>query len=408
MQIQSYTSQLNNYKALNYNAPKSNHKKNENVSFGFNPVKAGYGKLTSGLAYGFGWLGSTKPMKGLVDYLQDKNYARHIAAFVGVVLSGFYMTDTAKSKNIKKDQKLPLMINQGAVCALATAGAYTIDKFLDKKLSNFTDNFHIASMSNDEHKKIFLQLKENPADLDLLKEASEQIKSPRQLFNKKLLDVIDDPAKFKELSESKDFFKDEYARKLVKEVRKSANPKKLLEDNYNSKELFYSELKEKFKFDGSLKAKLTNLVKKGEGDSVVEQLLKDAKALVIQEKEKLQADALKMAEQQKISVAQAKRILKEDMDILGKISELCLKNVKNSKILQKEFCKQSFNNAIDMIAENDEKLSINKKGFRYGKSIMVFAMIYRFIAPVIATPIANKISDKLEARKKAKTQIKPA
>lgn len=410
MQIQAL--QLNTLKGINYNTPRNNGNKKETLSFGIgNPLTAAnkarksvYNVVTEGLGHTFGALGSTRPMQSLIDYLQDKNYVRHLAAFVGVTLSSFYMLDTAKSKTIKKEDKMPLVVNQGAVCALSTVGGYTLDKYLDKKLENFTDKFHIASMSNNEHKKIFLQLKDDPKNLELLEEAAENLKSPRQIFNKKLLEVIDNPQKFEELKNSKDFVKSEYARNLVKEVEASANPRKLLEDNYNSTKEFGKELNEKFKFGADLKKKLAKLVKKGEADSVVTELLDETKSLIASEKQKLKEMALKMAEEQKISLSSAKRILKEEMDLLGKTGELYIKKMAGSKILQEKFCRQGFNNAINMIAENDQKLSINQKGFRYGKTIMIFAMIYRFFAPVFATPVANKISDNIEARKKAKVK----
>lgn len=316
MQIQSYTSQLNNYSALS-NSRKNKRRMNQEVSFGLSPAdawnitkkipKKGYGLFTDGLAHTFGWIGSTKPMQKLVDALKDKNYAQHIAAFVGVVLSGFYMIDTAKSKKIEKDQKMPLIINQGAVAALSTAGAYTLDNYLDKKLEKFNDKFHIASMTNAEDKKLFLQLLENKENMAVYEEAG-----------------------------------------------------------------LLPKLKEKFMFKPELQSKVKKLIKKGEADETAQRVMNSIK-----------------------------NIAKDEKDKVGKATELFIKELENSKTLQKIFARKGFDTALEMIAETDKKLSVNKKGYRYGKSIMVFAMIYRFVAPVLATPIANAISDKLDSKKKA-------
>ena len=65
-------------------------------------------RATSYMALGIGRLASCKTVQNVVDWFKDKNYQAHLAAIVGCILSGFYMLDTARSKTIEKDQKLPL------------------------------------------------------------------------------------------------------------------------------------------------------------------------------------------------------------------------------------------------------------------------------------------------------------
>lgn len=323
MQIQSYTSTMNKYnsnksfsnqKAVRYATPI----KNDVVSFGIKPM----GKLTDGLAHGMGYLGSTKPVQKLVDYLKDKNYQQHLAAFVGVVLSSFYMIDTAKSKKIEKDQKMPLIVNQGAVCALSTAGAYTLDNYLDKHLGKFTEKFNIANISDEKTRKMFAKLYDNPEYLAVVKRKAEK-----------------DP--------------------VLKEK--------------------FSILDKMFEFNHGIEKNLKNLLKKGEADEGVKNVLNELSKLP-----------------KKFTDNSGKIIDRAD-----KAKEIFVREMKNSKVLQRIFEKQSMTNALKLVSNNDTKLSTLMNGFKTAKSLMIFAMIYRFVAPVIATPIANSISDKLESRKKA-------
>ena len=79
--------------------------------------------------------------------------------------------------------------------------------------------------------------------------------------------------------------------------------------------------------------------------------------------------------------------------------------MKNSPILKKIFAKEAYKTSMDVISEFDSKLATRVKGFRFAKSMMVFATIYRFVAPVFATPLANSISSKIEAKREAKKQV---
>jgi hypothetical protein len=187
MQVKPYNPNLNIFKR--HNAPEMKASdttalalNRKNVSFGINPSGSGslaktiinlknkdYLSGTGLLAHMFGWLSSTKVVKESVDLLKDRNYQRHIQAFVSILLSGFYMRDTMKSKKIEQEQKMPLAINQGITCLLSTIGAYSLDNYLDKKLDNLTEIFHIASISDKKVQKKFLAYKNNPQYADRLR-----------------------------------------------------------------------------------------------------------------------------------------------------------------------------------------------------------------------------------------------
>ena len=49
------------------------------------------------------------------------------------------MQQTAKSKTIEKDQKLPMILNQGITAVLCTIGAYKLDGVINKKLDKYKD-----------------------------------------------------------------------------------------------------------------------------------------------------------------------------------------------------------------------------------------------------------------------------
>lgn len=313
MQIQPYTSKYNLLKySHNNNNRYSTPLKGDVVSFGINPM----GKITDGLAHGMGKIGATKPVQRLVDFLKDRNYQQHLAAFVGVMLSSFYMLDTAKSKKIEKDQKMPLIVNQAAVCALSTAGAYTLDNYLDRHIANFTEKFNIANISDPKTRKMFAKLHDNPEYLAVVKRRAQN--NP--------------------------------------ELKKS-----------------FEILDKMFEFNAGVEKELKNIVKKGTADETVKNLMSQITQLGKQ----------------------------NGMDKADKAKELFMAAKKNSKTLTNIFNKQSMTNAIKLTSNNDTKLSTLMNGFKIAKSLMIFAMIYRFIAPVVATPIANSISERIENKKKA-------
>ncbi len=321
MQVQPYTSNFNTLKYSKnknqYSRPYATSIGNSNVSFGISPM----GKLTDGLAHGMGYLGAKKPVQRLVDFLKDRNYQQHLAAFVGVVLSSFYMIDTAKSKTIEKDQKMPLIANQATVCALSTAGAYTLDNFLDKHLAVFTEKFNIANISDEKTRKMFRKLYDNPEYLKVVK-------------------------------------------------RKAQNNSKLKES--------FEILDKMFEVNKGVEKQLKNAAKEANADNIVKAVFEQIANL-------------------------PKKITSESGDIIDradKAKEIFMREMKNSKSLQRIFEKQSMTNALKLVSNNDAKLSTLMNGFKTAKSLMIFAMIYRFVAPVIATPIANSISAKLENRKK--------
>lgn len=106
---------------------------NKNVAF-----KGLGGAVTEGIAKGVGKIADTNGAKRFINWFsQKKNWFPHLIAGESLWLSGFYMQQTAKSKTIEKDQKLPMILNQGITALLCTWGAYKLDGLINKKLDKF-------------------------------------------------------------------------------------------------------------------------------------------------------------------------------------------------------------------------------------------------------------------------------
>ena len=162
MKINSYNPQYSKRKAPNFKAT--------NASFVRNVTHNSYDRATSYIALGIGKVASSKYVQKLVDFLKDRNYQEHLAAFTGCVLSSFYMLDTARSKTIEKDQKFPLIMNQGVVCAMSTAGAYTLTHYINKKLNHVSEIFHISKIEDKTLQEEFLKCKADYSYIDKMKE----------------------------------------------------------------------------------------------------------------------------------------------------------------------------------------------------------------------------------------------
>lgn len=159
--------------------------------------KKGYSSVTDVIAKGEGALASNKHMQKFIDFMKDKNYQQHIVAAVGVVLSSFYIIDTGKSKTIEKDQKMPLMMNQGVVTLASTIGGYTLDNYLTKKLNAFTETFNIANIKDKKVQSLVLDMhsrkdKLEKTDFDeLFKIVKNQKTGEGYSFEKNIVDRFD-------------------------------------------------------------------------------------------------------------------------------------------------------------------------------------------------------------------------
>lgn len=126
--------------------------------------KAKYNAFTDFIAEHF-----TKPVfdNKYVDKFADKvkgsdNLFKHFMAVGSLITSGMYMKKTLSNKDLDKDRKRTLAVNQGLTFAVSTAGAY----FLDSKLNNWWDKVTVkyagAKFNDETFAKTFIdQNKQN-------------------------------------------------------------------------------------------------------------------------------------------------------------------------------------------------------------------------------------------------------
>ncbi len=131
-----------------------NFKSNESKSFkGFEQIAVAEGKntpsfkgagsiVTENLAKGIGKIASTNKFKQFIEWFKEKKqWFPHLIAAESLWLSGFYMEETARSKTIEKDQKLPMILNQGITALLCTWGAYKLDGLINKTLDKYKETY---------------------------------------------------------------------------------------------------------------------------------------------------------------------------------------------------------------------------------------------------------------------------
>lgn len=129
-----------NYK-YNSNQANQNKQYSKNASFGANAAEKEVTKMKY-LPKLLLKAKDTRIVKGLAEKVAKSNNGIAGLLFLdSVILSSFYMFNTARNKKIKKDQKLPLIINQGLVFAVSSVGTLTIDKLLKKKVDVVKDVF---------------------------------------------------------------------------------------------------------------------------------------------------------------------------------------------------------------------------------------------------------------------------
>lgn len=118
-----------------------------------------------------GWVSGTKPGQKLVEASAkfEKPSARW-SDMASIAITYFYVQNTAKSKKIEEERKLPLMINNVMVTIASSTAAFLIDKFTDKPMEEIFRGYlknHEADMlskANKNTEKAFKLLLENPTD----------------------------------------------------------------------------------------------------------------------------------------------------------------------------------------------------------------------------------------------------
>ncbi len=116
-----------------------------NIAFKGNPLRSIYGSFIDKLAHGFGKIMDNKKVQKFATKYKDSSIENHEMAVAGTIVSSFYVINTLKSKKIEEERKGPLIYNSIISWAIATTGAYSVDKLLNKHLKNFENNYKKAN-----------------------------------------------------------------------------------------------------------------------------------------------------------------------------------------------------------------------------------------------------------------------
>ncbi len=82
------------------------------------------------------------PLNTLADKLKNTdNLFQHCMTVGSVITSGLYMQRTLANKDLDKDRKNTLAVNQGLTLVVSTAGAYALDKYIKGWWDNVTAKF---------------------------------------------------------------------------------------------------------------------------------------------------------------------------------------------------------------------------------------------------------------------------
>lgn len=178
---------------LNTSIPNYNNRhKNYNPSFNggsvpkqsafLNPFRKSFDSLTDGIAkYYYGPLMSSKVTNWLFHRNDIGRIVDHMQALGSYVISGMYMTQTLKNKDMDEDRKITLAINQGLTLVASTAIAYLVSerlvgpwnkhvsmKYAANKLETTTEKLaENLKKHQDEIKKLYMD--KHPEDADLKK-----------------------------------------------------------------------------------------------------------------------------------------------------------------------------------------------------------------------------------------------
>lgn len=91
----------------------------------------------------------------LADYLAKKtdklgSVVDHMQVMGSIIISGMYMTETLRNKQLDEDRRRTLAINQGLTFAVSTIGSYVIDDMLDSKWEKLTTKYASKELGDDK------------------------------------------------------------------------------------------------------------------------------------------------------------------------------------------------------------------------------------------------------------------
>lgn len=141
----------------------------------FEPFNKAYDKFTDKIAeHVTSRFVNWKPVSLLADKLKNtNNLFQHCLTVGSVVTSGLYMQRTITNKDLDKDRRNTLAVNQGLTLGVSTVGAYALDKYIKGWWENVTAKFAGHLLNDDDFYTKFKQEK------DAVKKANKQLKQSK-------------------------------------------------------------------------------------------------------------------------------------------------------------------------------------------------------------------------------------
>lgn len=94
----------------------------------------------------------TSKLAGYLAKKTDKlgSVVDHMQVMGSIIISGMYMTETLRNKQLDEDRRRTLAINQGLTFAVSTIGSYVIDDMLDSKWEKLTTKYAAKELGDDK------------------------------------------------------------------------------------------------------------------------------------------------------------------------------------------------------------------------------------------------------------------
>lgn len=108
-----------------------------------NPFKRVFNSITTWIADKYtANLYTSKLAKFLSNHTEKlDSVVDHMQVMGSIIISGMYMTQTLRNKQLDEDRRRTLAVNQGLTFLLSTIGSYTIDRSLDTWWENITAKY---------------------------------------------------------------------------------------------------------------------------------------------------------------------------------------------------------------------------------------------------------------------------
>lgn len=121
----------------------------------FKPVLDVYDSFTDSMAKGMVKACDNKYVEKYIKWAaKSDRMLAHYTALETVILSGFYIQQTLKNKNLDEKKRKTLAINQAATCIGSGILAYSVDRAVNSKISEITNKYLAVNVKTASEKSL--------------------------------------------------------------------------------------------------------------------------------------------------------------------------------------------------------------------------------------------------------------